>query len=220
MTQQELDQFEVLIKNKMSEIATPQDPAHDLEHFNRVVATSKKLCKEEGASYAVVMPAAWLHDFVIIPKQDPRRSLASKLSAEGAIDFLKAIGYPSEYYPAIFHAIEAHSFSANIPTNSKEAMIVQDADRLDGLGAIGIARCFATAGLMQRALYSGEDPFAQTRALNDYKFTVDHFYVKLFKVVDLLKTEAGKKEGLRRRAVMQRYLKDLEVEIHQYGYRK
>nr|QXI66704.1 hypothetical protein [Serratia marcescens]QXI66748.1 hypothetical protein [Raoultella planticola]UCK92103.1 hypothetical protein [Citrobacter freundii]UCK92201.1 hypothetical protein [Raoultella planticola]UKA77921.1 hypothetical protein [Serratia marcescens] len=208
-----LEHFETLLMKKISEVATTDDPAHDLQHFKRVVRTAKQLCEEEGARMEVVLPAAWLHDLVNVPKNDPRRSQASRLSGEAALKFLKEIEYPEEFHQDIAHAIEAHSFSANIQTRSKEAEIVQDADRLDGLGAIGVARCFATAGLMKRAFYSEQDPFCVDRPVDDARLTVDHFYAKLFKTADTLKTKAGRAEGAKRVSVMKRYLDDLAKEI-------
>jgi uncharacterized protein len=161
----------------------------------------------------VVVPAAWLHDLVIIPKNDPRRSKASRLSAEAAIVFLNEIKYPTEFHQAIAHGVEAHSFSAGITPTTLEAQVVQDADRLDGLGAIGIARCFATSGLMKRAFYSDNDPFCEKREPEDYIYTVDHFYKKLFKTAETLQTKAGRQEGVSRVQTMKAYLKDLKQEI-------
>ncbi|MDW5416252.1 HD domain-containing protein [Iodobacter sp. CM08] len=209
----QLSEWETQFENKMATIATSDDPAHDLLHFKRVVQLAKKIGKEENAQLEVIIPAAWLHDFVIVPKDSPLRSRASKLSAEGAIEFLSLIQYPAEFYPAIAHAIEGHSFSANIEVTTLEAQIVQDADRLDGLGAIGIARCFATAGLLKRAFYADHDPFCAIRAPDDAQFTIDHFYKKLFKTAETLKTKAGKAEGLRRIEIMKNYLAALETEI-------
>jgi uncharacterized protein len=205
--------LEKVLAKKIAEVTAGEDPAHDFLHFKRVVATAKALCIEEDARMEIVMPAAWLHDFVLIPKNDPRRSQASKLSAISAIAFLKQLKYPEEYYDGIAHAIAAHGFSANIETKTLEAEIVQDADRLDGLGAIGIARVFATSGLLKRPFYSDVDPLCKTREPDDQKFTVDHFFAKLFKTVETLKTKTGKAEGARRVAVMKRYLVDLGFEI-------
>lgn len=208
-----LNHFEDMIAIRIAEIATADDPAHDLLHFERVVRTAKELCRRENGRMEIVMPAAWLHDYVNVPKNDPRRKEASRLSAEGAAIFLKDIGYPSEYYDDIQHAIIAHSFSANIAPRTLEAKIVQDADRLDGLGAIGIGRCFATAGLMKRAFYSESDPFCEKRIPDDLRFTIDHFYTKLFRVADSLQTNSGRELGQARVEVMKRYLQDLSAEI-------
>lgn len=205
--------WESLFYSKIAEIATADDPAHDILHFKRVVGLSKKLAQEEKAQLEIVIPAAWLHDFVIVPKDSPLRSQASKLSAEKAVVFLKEINYPSEFHEAIAHAIEGHSFSANIEIKTIEAKIVQDADRLDGLGAIGIARCFATAGLLKRPFYSENDPFCLTRDPQDNQYTLDHFYQKLFKTAQSLKTEAGCREGLTRMKTMKSYLDSLSYEL-------
>lgn len=206
-------EIEKVFEKKISEIASSEDPAHDLLHFKRVVKTAKLLCEKENAKSEVVIPAAWLHDFAIIPKNDSRRSMASQLSADVAVQFLKELNYPEKYFEEIAHAIAAHSFSANIEAKSIEAKIVQDADRLDGLGAIGLARCFATAGLMKRAFYSEQDPFCTERKIDDSKFTIDHFFAKLFKTADTLKTEWGRIEGAQRVAVMKNYLLDLQHEL-------
>lgn len=209
----DLQAVEVLLAQKIALVATADDPAHDFLHFQRVVRTAKKLAETEGARMEVVIPAAWLHDLVIVPKNHPGRKEASRLSAAAAVVFLRGIGYPENYFEDIAHAVEAHSFSANIETRTLEAKIVQDADRLDGLGAIGIARCFATAGLIKRAFYSERDPFCQGRSPDDAQFTIDHFFAKLFKTVEILKTDAARAEGAKRVQVMKRYLEDLENEI-------
>ncbi len=208
-----LNKIENLLSDKIKGIASNEDPAHDYLHFKRVVTTAKILCISEKAKIEVVLPAAWLHDFVIIPKNDPRRKQASQLSADQAIRYLQEIGYPEIYFEEIAHAIAAHSFSADIETKTVEAQVVQDADRLDGLGAIGIARCFATAGLLKTSFYKLEDPFCKNRIVDDRRFTIDHFYAKLFKTADSLKTQAGKVEGLKRIAVMKQFLDHLAAEI-------
>ena len=208
----DLCQFENLFIEKVKTLDRGEDPAHDFLHFNRVVKVAKQLCHSEGARPEVVVPAAWLHDMIVIAKNDPRRSQASRLSAFAASEFLRQIKYPDFLIKDIAHAIEAHSFSANISAETLEAKIVQDADRLDGLGAIGVARCFATAGLMRRSFYSEQDPFCKERLSDDGQFTVDHFYKKLFKIAETLHTGAGRAEGLKRVEVMKRYLSDLQQE--------
>jgi uncharacterized protein len=205
--------WEQLFESKIATVASSEDPAHDLNHFKRVVIMAKKLCVQENAKPEVVIPAAWLHDLVIVPKNSPLRSQASKMSADKAIEFLKEINYPEEFHQDIAHAVEGHSFSANIEVKTLEAQIVQDADRLDGLGAIGLARCFATAGLMKRSFYNAEDPFCENRNPDDQNYTIDHFYQKLFKTAETLKTKSGQAEGVARIGVMKEYLNTLRSEI-------
>lgn len=208
-----LENFENLFEQKISKTLKSVDPAHDILHFRRVVSNAKKLATSEQAEMNVVVPAAWLHDFVLIPKDSPQRSKASRMSAEKAVEYLKEIQYPSEYLEAIFHCIEAHSYSAKVAPIGIEAQIVQDADRLDALGAIGVARCFATAGLLKRAFYNPEDPFCKEREPDDQQFTVDHFYKKLLLLAGNMQTQAGRQEAQRRVDFMKIYLNELSREI-------
>lgn len=188
------------------------DPAHDLAHIERVVATACRLARAEGAHLAVVEPAAWLHDLVNVPKNDPRRSSASRLSAEAATQWLRDQGYDERWLPGIAHAIEAHSFSSGIACRTIEARVVQDADRLDALGAIGLARLFTVGGLLRRPLYASNDPFCQTREPDDATFTLDHIYRKLLVIASTLQTHAGREEGARRRVFIEQFIGELSRE--------
>ena len=207
------EKFEEQIQKVAESRNTLTDPAHDLLHIKRVVHNAKQIAVSENADLNIVLPAAWLHDFVVVAKDNPLRNQASKLSADAAILFLQSIHYPSHYFDKIWHAIHAHSFSAKILPESIEAKVVQDADRLDGLGAIGIARCFATAGLMKRAFYSADDPLAKNRAWDDSAFTLDHFYVKLFKTAETLQTETAKTLARSRVEQMKNFISQLALEI-------
>lgn len=189
------------------------DAAHDLEHIRRVVTTARRLALAEGAELAVVLPAAWLHDCVVVPKDSPLRSQASRLAAEAATTFLRSVDYPTERLAAIAHAIEAHSFSAQIVPQTREAQVVQDADRLDALGAIGLARCLMLGGAMGRRLYDPDDPFAEQRVLDDVVNTVDHFYVKLLRLADTMTTESGRVEARQRTRFLEQFLEQLRHEI-------
>ena len=205
--------WETQFKKKIEQTQMENDPAHDLSHFYRVTSLAKTLAIQEQAQLEVVVPAAWLHDLVNIPKNDPRRKLASSLSATAACQFLKEIQYPTTYLDDIGHAIQTHSFSANLPPLTLEAKVVQDADRLDAIGAIGIARCFSVGGQLQRPLYSPVDPFAENRAANDSENSLDHFFVKLLKLVESFQTHSGRIEGERRLTSMKQFLAQLKTEI-------
>ena len=189
------------------------DAAHDLEHVRRVVASARTLARDEGADLAVVLPAAWLHDCVIVPKDSPLRATASALAAPAAVAFLHDAGYPASYLPAIRHAIEAHSFSAGIAPATIEAMVVQDADRLDALGAIGVARCLMLSASLGRRLYDPREPFPHARPPDDTANTIDHFYVKLLRLADQMNTAAGRAEAQRRTAFMREFLGQLRSEL-------
>lgn len=189
------------------------DAAHDLEHIRRVVANARALADAEAADLAVVLPAAWLHDCVAVPKDSPLRSRASALAADAAIDFLTQIGYPAQHFAAIHHAITAHSFSAGIAPQTLEARVVQDADRLDALGAIGVARCLMLSGATGRRLYAPEAPFPTQRPPDDSLNTIDHFYAKLLQLAARMQTPAGRDEAERRTMFMRQFLTQLGAEI-------
>lgn len=206
--------FETLFYNFMKQVCDENpDPSHDIYHVERVVNLARKLAREEGARLEVVVPAAYLHDCVYISKTDSRRTQASRISADRALELLTEWQYPSEFLPAIHHAIAAHSFSAKIPTETLEAKVVQDADRLDGMGAVGIFRCFAFSGVARRQLYWPEDPFCEERAPDDSTNTLDHFYTKLLHLHEALNTASAKAEGAKRLQTMQVYLDSLKGEL-------
>lgn len=207
-----LSQFEPLFLEFMQQ-EMQVDAAHDIEHVKRVVKTAKQLCDEENADIAIVLPAAYLHDCFTYPKDHPNRKQSSAIAAKKAIAYLESIQYPQHYHDAIAHAIEAHSFSANIRPNTLEAQIVQDADRLDALGAIGVTRCIQVSTHFNAQLYNDNDMFAKERELNDKQFTVDHFQTKLFKIADTMNTVSAKLEANKRKAFMQTYLKQLHDEV-------
>ncbi|WP_428469435.1 HD domain-containing protein [Photobacterium minamisatsumaniensis] len=212
MTELVLSQLENQLQTFISELSIT-DPAHDLSHIKRVVTAAKQFAHHEKAELAVIIPAAWLHDCVTLAKNHPNRHKASSLAAEKALAFLSSIDYPVQYYAGIVHAIEAHSFSANIPVRTLEAAIVQDADRIDALGAIGIARCIQVSTSFNSALYSTADPFGHSRERNDKAFCLDHFYIKLFQLEKTMNTEAAKQEARQRTEYMKGFLNQLGHEI-------
>lgn len=191
------------------------DVAHDITHIERVVRVAKQLCIAEQAQMEVVLPAAWLHDCVAVAKNHPDRAKASTMAGDKAISFLTELGYDSQYFSAIHHAIAAHSFSANIAVQSVEAQIVQDADRMDALGAIGVSRCMKVGGSIGRHLYNADDPFCNQRTPNDHLYTLDHFYIKLMHIANSMNTPSAKAEAARRTTYMHEFLEQLKSEIGQ-----
>jgi uncharacterized protein len=200
--------FERFLTEKMTD-----DAAHDVSHVRRVVHNAVQIAEIEGAELAVVLPAAWLHDCVVVPKDSPLRSQASRMAADTAVTFLQSQSYPEQHLPAIAHAIAAHSFTAQIPPETIEAKVVQDADRLDAIGAIGIARAFIVGGQLGRPIYNEADPFCQERPPDDFVATVDHFYTKLFKLAETMQTAAGRREAQTRTQFMRDFLAQLGREL-------
>ncbi|MFT6863159.1 MAG: hypothetical protein ACJAVK_001720 [Akkermansiaceae bacterium] len=189
------------------------DPAHDPQHIERVVLNTRHLAAVEDLALDILIPAAYLHDCVHVPKNSPQRSQASRLAADRALVFLQEQRYPAEYLEAIHHAITAHSFSAKITPETIEAKVLQDADRIDALGAIGLSRCLMLGGHMGSLLYNPNDPFCQNRATDDANFCVDHFFAKLLSLKDTMQTSAGKSLAKERTQFLNDFLDQLRTEI-------
>lgn len=172
------------------------DAAHDIHHLHRVWRTCQCLNQEEGchADELILLTACYFHDFVTLPKNDPARGTASLISADKAAAILteQFKDFPREKIGQVHHAIHAHSFSAQVPVKTPEAAILQDADRMEALGAIGIARMFYTAGKMGSALFDPEDILATNRPLDDKRFSLDHIAAKLLTLPETMNTKAGR----------------------------
>lgn len=168
------------------------DGSHDIAHLLRVFRNAMRIHAEEGGDARLLAAAVLLHDCVAVEKNSPLRAQASSLAAEKSSGVLARMGWEDGDIAAVAHAITAHSFSANIPPQSLEAKILQDADRLDAIGMVGAARCFYIAGRMGSGLYDPADPMAQERPLDDKSFAIDHFETKLFKLADGFQTETGR----------------------------
>ncbi|MGJ7916334.1 HD domain-containing protein [Massilia sp. LXY-6] len=182
------------------------DGAHDANHLERVWRNARSLLNDyPEADALVVLAACYLHDLVNLPKNDPARASASRRSAELARERLAALGFPAQKLDAVTHAIEAHSFSAGIVPRSLEARIVQDADRLDGLGAVGLARMFYIAGRMGSGLAHGSDPLGMARPLDDQAYSLDHIPLKLARLPGMMQTEAGRRLGEQRLAMLMEF---------------
>lgn len=189
------------------------DGSHDLSHLLRVWKNVQYLVAKEGGDKTILTAATLLHDCVDVPKDSPQRSSTSRLAAHKATEILQDIGWPQSDISAVAHAIEAHSFSANITPVTLEAKILQDADRLDAIGHIGIARCFYVSGRMARALYDPDDPQAKNRPLDDSQFAIDHFYTKLLRLAGSFQTETGRELGAERHDIMKSFVDGLLEEV-------
>ena len=210
-----LNHWQQQLENWLEQHHTETDGAHDIAHFRRVWKTARALNQAEGAQgdELVLLAAAYLHDIVSLPKNHPERHLSSRLAAKEAVVILLELGFPAEKINAVGHAIEVHSFSANLPAKTLEAKLLQDADRMEALGAIGLARVFYTSGRMEREMFDPYDPLARHRQLDDMQFALDHFFVKLYKVADSMQTNAGREMAKQRRKYLERYVKQLISEL-------
>lgn len=196
------------VKNSIS-----NDPAHDFKHTMRVYKSAERLAKKENANTKLVLCASLLHDIVSFPKSDKRSKSSSIKSAIKAAKILKKYNLSKTEIKIISDAIRDHSFSQNKKPKTLEGKILQDADRLDAIGAIGIARAFAVAGAEGRTFYNESDPFCDKRKPNDQNWTIDHFYRKLLKLEKLMNTKSAKTEAKRRTKILENYLSNLKKEI-------
>lgn len=190
-----------------------KDPAHDLSHALRVQSTAQVIAEEEGADLLVVSIAALLHDAASSPKARARSAEAEETELATIKDLLKRWEFPEEVVEGVLYAVEVHSFSKGIEPATLEAKVLQDADRLDAMGAIGIARVFLTGGALGRPLYDPEDPFCRGRQPDDLRWNLDHFFKKILKLEGGMHTGTAKRLARRRGEVLRRYLSDLEEEI-------
>jgi uncharacterized protein len=193
------------------------DGAHDMHHLHRVWKTCLRLKAEEEspADALVLLAACYFHDLVSLPKNDPARASSSLVSADQAAALLRTHfrGFPPDRVAAVHHAIHAHSFSAQVPVRTAEAAILQDADRMEALGALGIARLFYTAGRMNSSIVDAEDPLALRRPADDRRYAVDHIAIKLMKLPATMNTAAGRNMAAEAAAYIQAFRDKLLAEL-------
>ncbi len=203
-----LESLKQEIQLKMS-----NDSAHDFDHIMRVYKNAQKICKKEKTNEKLVLSAVLLHDVISYPKSDKRSKLSSFKSSEVSKQILKKYNFTENEIKIISDAIKDHSFSQNKTPKTIEGKILQDADRLDAIGAIGIARVFAVAGSEKRPFFSIADPFCKKRAPDDHKWALDHFYKKLLLLESLMNTKSGKIEAKKRTKVLKYFLSELKKEL-------
>ena len=203
-----LDSLKDEVKTRMK-----NDSAHDFEHIMRVYKNAQKIYKKENANEKLVLSAVLLHDIVSYPKSGNPSKISSIESAKKSKQILKKYDFTEEEITIISDAIRDHSFSQDKIPNTIEGKILQDADRLDALGAIGIARVFATGGSLKRSFYHTDDPFCKRRTPDDKTWTIDHFFQKLLKLESSMNTKSGKEEAKKRTKILKTFLNQLKNEI-------
>ncbi|MDU8927709.1 HD domain-containing protein [Alisedimentitalea sp. MJ-SS2] len=205
------------LRQRLRQVALAEmnsDPAHDLAHLDRVWENARTIASDmANLDMTALLAAAYLHDLINLPKASPNRAQASTLSAKRAAKLLPTLSLTKGQVAATCHAIEAHSFSAGIMPETNEARILRDADRLDALGAIGIARWFATSNEMGRPFYDPDDPFAKNRTPDDRRFALDHWRMKLQALSGGMCTKKGRIMAQERVDHMVDFLAQLATEL-------
>jgi uncharacterized protein len=201
------------LRAHLAEEPFPRDAAHDLGHILRVAQLALRLAKEEGADPEICVAAALLHDLVYRPKNHPESPQTAQMAADLMPRWCRDTAGLEGHAEAIAAAVASHSWSGGGTPTSLEAAVVQDADRLEALGAIGIARVFATGASFGAGLWHPEDPWGEGRDLDDKAWSLDHFEKKLLKLAADMKTAAGRRLAGGRQRAMAAYLEALRTEL-------
>lgn len=198
-----LQQMEEYVRQTLAQEGT----GHDWTHIDRVRTTAVQLAQEEQADLFIVTASALLHDLI-----DEKVVASEKESVRDLLYWMGTLGVSDERKRAIVSILTTISYKGGTgtPVSMLEAQIVQDADRLDAMGAVGIARCFLYAGSKGHVLYDESVAVRENMTLSEYRQTptpaLNHFYEKLLKLKKFMNTKAGKREAAKRHAYMESFL--------------
>ena len=201
----QLENLKKVVKSKLGK----NDPAHDFEHVMRVYRNAERICKNENGNKKLILSAVLLHDIIKIKNRKDSALKSAKLSEK----ILKENYFLDDEITIISDAIREHSFSKGKTPSTIEGKILQDADRLDAIGAIGLARVFSFSGSNNRPFYDPKDPFSKNRSVNDKKWALDHFYEKLLTLEQKMNTKTGKLLAKKRTKILKDFLKEIKNEI-------
>ncbi len=210
-----------LLWEKILSTLSHDDLAHDWLHVQRVTTWCIRLAKETGANEDLAGAAGLLHDLINIPKESDLRSMGSELSAQAGVQYLVEVGYSSAEIEIITQAISTCSWSSGKHPINDIGKVLQDADRLDAIGAVGVMRNIACAQAMRSRKHTGTlynpvnpVPWSQSQEeLNDKEHALDHFFCKLLKLADSMHTQVAREEAHRRHQWMMDFLKQAESEL-------
>ena len=189
-----MDQRSILeaVRNYVYREFSGEGTGHDFFHLERVVKTALRIARQEDADLFMTELAAWLHDV-----GDHKLNNGVDRSEEQITAILSELKTPPDVIRNVIEIVSQVSFSKGKKAESLEAKIVQDADRLDAIGAIGLARVFAFGGSKNREIYNPKEP-EQT--------TIQHFYDKLLKLKDLMNTATAQQIALDRHLYLEAFL--------------
>ncbi|MFQ5449610.1 MAG: HD domain-containing protein [Nitrospinaceae bacterium] len=190
-------------------VLSDEGSGHDWWHVFRVWRTARKLAEIEKADGTIVELAALLHDIADWKFHDGDETAGPRQARQ----WLKQIGTPPDTTDRVCEIIATLSFKGagvSTPMHTLEGEVVQDADRLDAIGALGIARAFAYGGHKNRLMYHPDQKPEMHQSFEEYKnnrgHTINHFYEKLLLLKDRMNTRAGKRMAAERHRFMEHYL--------------
>jgi len=207
-------QQEIIIRNTIEfvkETLKNAEGGHDWFHIERVYKNALLISKKENVDVFIVSLGALLHDIADAKFYDGDETIAPKIATE----FLKTQEVDSDVILHVINIINHISYKNSLSSDgekftSKELEVIQDADRLDALGAIGIARCYNYGGFKNRALYNPEILPNLKMSKEEYKKseapTINHFYEKLLLLKDTMNTNTGKEIAIGRHVYMKQFL--------------
>ncbi len=181
---------------------------HDKSHVERVYNLALRIAEEENADLGIVKAAVLLHDIARAMEDEGKIEDHATEGAKIARKVLEEADFPKEKIDKVIHCIEAHRFKKGMEAESLEAKILQDADRLDIIGAIGLARVFTRGGWSNMPIY---DPSIPPKEKYDGKSltSVNHIYEKILKVKDTINTNTAKKIAEERYKFVEEFLERL-----------
>ncbi len=191
------------------------ESGHDFDHVLRVLALAERLAAIEGADLEIVRAAALLHDIARADEDETAGGDHAQMAAERAREILLARGVPAPRADAVAHAIASHRFRGSLAPQTLEAKILFDADKLDSIGAIGIARAYAISGALHQRLWGpvSPDAVATRNQRNSSHTAVAEFAVKLSKVRERIYTSAAREIADERHVYMTQFFARLEQEV-------
>ncbi|WP_400151707.1 HD domain-containing protein [Candidatus Methanarcanum hacksteinii] len=195
------------IMDDVASLFVNDSSGHDIHHTKRVHDSAVTIQATEGGDIDIIRLASLLHD------ADDRKLFATE-NYSNARSIMVDHGISEDMQDAVIHVISQISFKGKdtIAPDTLEGMIVQDADRLDAIGAIGIGRAFAYGGKAGRAMYDPKEHHKEGMSESEYYSnegtTINHFYEKLLLLKDMMNTETAKRVAEHRHSFMEGFLKE------------
>ncbi len=209
----QVDWKQLLIESASQRYAL-NDVAHDILHGKQVAKNIIRIAKYEGGNHKVLFPAALLHDIISYRKSDPHSVHAADESAALASMLLEQLPeFPHAFIPQVALAIREHSYSRGLRPSTLESALLQDADRLEAIGAIGIMRSSAIAGSVQKMLYCEEDPFCDLRKPVGRGAQLDMYFSRFLKLAKDMHTSYAQQLAEQRVQFMYQFLEQLRSEL-------
>ena len=202
-----------ILRSARTHLESTPNAGHDITHTLRVRDLCLHISSIEGGDPEILEASALLHD---IGRPDEIKDPAidhAELSARLSPKILDRAGFPAQKIPAVVYAIANHRYSSGITPDSLEARILQDADRLDITGAVGIAMTFAYSGAYGHMLYHPDDPMCKKHKPDDNKYAMDHILSKLIQLPTSMHTNTARHIANERNKFLLDFIDQFKQEI-------